>query len=178
MAKIDNDKYYTSKEVVVKCWGIIEDVIGLDNISEIIESSAGGGAWLEVIKSSGKPYRAYDIVPEAEGIEEADFLELDIDYKAGRLVGFNPPFGRSNNLSRKFYNKAVGVADYIAFIQPISQLNNTNSMYKFDLVHSEDLGKTWFTDRYLHCCFNIYKRPEKSMEYGKYLECLIEESDK
>lgn len=87
-----------------------------------------------------------------------------MDYKPGRLIGFNPPFGRSNNLSRKFYNKAVGVADYIAFIQPISQLDNINSMYYFDLVKSVDLGKTFFTDRYLHTCFNIYRRPDKSIQ--------------
>ena len=37
-------------------------------------------------------------------------------------------------------------------------------MYYFDLVKSVDLGKTWFTDRYLHCCFNIYKRNDKSIK--------------
>lgn len=29
---------------------------------------------------------------------------------------------------------------YIAFIQPISQLNNNLQMYEFDLIYSEDLG--------------------------------------
>lgn len=33
-------------------------------------------------------------------------------------------------------------------------------MYEFDLIHSEDLGKHTYTDRDLHCCFNIYRRPE------------------
>lgn len=33
-------------------------------------------------------------------------------------------------------------------------------MYEFDLVYSEDLGTHHYTDRDLHCCFNIYKRPE------------------
>lgn len=48
---------------------------------------------------------------------------------------------------------------YIAFILPISQLNNTHSMYEFDLIYSEDLDKHTYTDRELHCCFNIYRRP-------------------
>lgn len=164
MARIENDKYYTSLEVVEKCWGILKETIDFNEITEIIESSAGSGVWVDKIKETGIEAYYYDIEPEHKDIQKQDFLELDLDYKPGRLIGFNPPFGRSNNLSRKFYNKAVGTADYIAFIQPISQLDNTNSMYYFDLVKSVDLGKTFFTDRYLHCCFNIYKRPEASIK--------------
>ena len=175
MAKLEHDKYYTSDEVVNKCWEILKETIDFNEVTEIIESSAGNGAWLDKIKETDIDYKAYDILPEHKEIEQADFLELEMDYKPGRLIGFNPPFGRSNNLSRKFYNKAVGVADYIAFIQPISQLDNINSMYYFDLVKSVDLGKTWFTDRYLHCCFNVWKRGDSSIrawnekypDYGK-----------
>ena len=164
MAKIDNDKYYTSDEVVERCWNILKETIDFNEITEIIESSAGAGAWIEKIKETGIPYKAYDILPEHPEVIKQDFLELPMDYKPGRLIGFNPPFGRSNNLSRKFYNKAVGVADYIAFIQPISQLDNINSMYYFDLVKSVDLGKTPYSGKMLHCCFNIYRRPLKSIE--------------
>ena len=164
MAKIDNDKYYTSEEVVDRCWEILKETIDFNEVTEIIESSAGAGAWMEKIKETGIPYKAYDIAPEHIEVEEQDFLELPMNYKPGRLIGFNPPFGRSNNLSRKFYNKAVGVADYIAFIQPISQLDNINSMYYFDLVKSVDLGKTPYSGKMLHCCFNIYRRPLKSIE--------------
>ena len=32
-------------------------------------------------------------------------------------------------------------------------------MYEFNLIHSEDLGLQTYTDRELHCCFNIYVRP-------------------
>jgi hypothetical protein len=39
-------------------------------------------------------------------------------------------------------------------------------MYEFDLVYSEDLGEQWYSDRKLHCCFNIYTRP-KSGELNK-----------
>ena len=134
MGKLLLDKYYTSDEVVEKCWSILKETIDLNNITEIIESSAGGGAWIDKIKETGISYKAYDILPEHKEVIKQDFLELYLDYKPGRLIGFNPPFGRSNNLSRKFYNKAVGVADYIAFIQPISQLDNTNSMYYFDFA--------------------------------------------
>lgn len=164
MGKLLHDKYYTSDEVVDRCWEILKETIDFNEVTEIIESSAGNGAWIDKIKETNIDYKLYDIAPEHPEIEEADFLGLELDYKPGRLIGFNFPFGRSNNLSRKFYNKSVGVADYICSIQPISQLDNTNSMYYFDLIKSVDLGKTFFTDRYLHCCFNIYRRPLKSIE--------------
>lgn len=62
-------------------------------------------------------------------------------------------------MSKAFYNKCCKLGDYISFIQPISMLNNTTSMYQFDLIHSEDLGRCVYTDRELHCCLNIYRRP-------------------
>ena len=63
-------------------------------------------------------------------------------------------------MAQKVFKKSVKIADTIAFILPISQLNNTRSMYEFDLVYSEDLGIQHYTDRDLHCCFNIYRRPD------------------
>lgn len=65
----------------------------------------------------------------------------------------------SNNLSIKFYKKCCEIGDYVAFIQPISQLNNNSQLYEFDLIYSEDLRTISYSGRKLHCCFNIYKRP-------------------
>lgn len=70
-------------------------------------------------------------------------------------------------MAQKFFKKSVEIADTIAFILPISQLNNTRSMYEFDLVYSEDLGVKHYTDRDLHCCFNIYRRPESGELHSK-----------
>lgn len=37
-------------------------------------------------------------------------------------------------------------------------------MYEFDLIQSSDLGICTFSDnRKLHCCFNIYKRPDNGI---------------
>lgn len=44
------------------------------------------------------------------------------------------------NLARAFYRKCVTDGDYIAFILLISQLDNSSSLFEFDLVYSEDLG--------------------------------------
>ena len=131
------------------------EVIGKENIVEIMESSAGNGSFSLQISNC----TAYDIEPEHESIIKQDYLELDIPYRKGRLIISNPPYGSRNTLSVQFFKKSIQIADYIAFILPISQYKNVQQMYEFDLVYSEDLGLHTYTDRELHCCFNIYKRP-------------------
>ena len=162
MAKIENDKYYTSIELANYCWDKVFEIVGEENISEIIEPSVGNGAFLH--HNEQIPHFAYDIEPQCDSsftkIFKTDYLSQDIAYLYGRLVIGNPPYGRCLNMAQKFFKKSVEIADTIAFILPISQLNNTRSMYEFDLVYSEDLGVKHYTDRDLHCCFNIYRRPE------------------
>lgn len=153
MTKIALDKYYTPKDLAKYC--IEKTFSEIQNISEIIEPSAGNGSFSEQLNDC----IAYDIEPENDNIIKQDFLELDIPYKKDRLIIGNPPFGEKMYMVQKFYEKSTEIADYIAFILPITQYNNTNSLYKFDLLHSEDLGKINFSDRQIHCCFNIYKRP-------------------
>ena len=155
MAKIINDKYYTSKELAKYCIDKTYEIIGEENIKEIIEPSAGSGSFSKQIPNC----IAYDLEPDGEGIIKQNFLELNLDYKKGRLFIGNPPYGARNTLSVSFYKKAIQLGDYISFILPISQLNNNQQMYEFDLIYSEDLGKQKYTDRDVHCCFNIYKRP-------------------
>ena len=163
MSKIENDKYYTPISLANYCWDKVFEVIGEENISEIIEPSCGDGAFYH--HTERVPHFGYDIEPQCNfhNVIKADFLEQDITYLWGRLVIGNPPYGRCLNLAQKFFKKCVEIADHIAFILPISQLNNTRSMYEFDLVYSEDLGIQHYTDRDLHCCFNIYSRPESGV---------------
>lgn len=164
MAKIKNDKYYTPIKLANHCWEKVYEIIGEENISEIIEPSVGNGSFLHYEKLT--PHFAYDIEPECESmfngittIFKADYLTSPTKYLCGRLVIGNPPYGRCLNLGQKFFKHAIHTADYVAFILPISQLNNTRSMYEFNLIYSEDLGIQHFSDRDLHCCFNIYARP-------------------
>lgn len=151
------DKYYTPTKLAKYCIDKAYEVIGIDNVSEVIEPSAGDGSFSLQIPTV---CWAYDIEPEHESIITQDFLELDVNYLRGRLIIGNPPYGSRMSMAQKFFKKSVEIGDYIAFILPISQLNNSNSLYEFDLIHSEDLGLHTYTDRKLHCCFNIYRRPE------------------
>ena len=156
MAKIKNDKYYTNDELAKYCVEKAKEIIGEENITEWLEPSAGAGAFLNHLP---KYTLAYDIEPEDGRIVKQDFLELELEYKEGRCIIGNPPFGDRNNLFRKFYNKSIEIGDYMAFIGSIKLLDNTRQLYKFDLIHSEDLGLKEYNGVKLHCCFNIYKRP-------------------
>ena len=108
-------------------------------------------------------YKAYDIEPEDIRIRKQDFLALELPYKKGRCLIGNPPYGNRSNLVTTFYKKSVQLGDFIAFILPIGQLNNNIKLYEFDLVYSEDLGEREYSDRNIHCCFNIYRRPKNGL---------------
>lgn len=155
MSKINLDKYYTSDELAKYCVNKTKEVIGNKNITEFLEPSAGSGVFLPYL---GKFYLAYDIEPAAKGIERANYLEVDIPYFKGRCIIGNPPYGKGNYTSVKFFKKAIIQGDFVSFILPISQLNNNMYMYEFDMIYSEDLGKRKYSDKVVHCVLNIYKR--------------------
>lgn len=157
MAKIKNDKYYTSAELAKYCVEKTKEIIGKENITEYIEPSAGNGVFLNYLDES---YLAFDIEPDDDRIIKQDWLTTDLEYKKGRCVIGNPPFGERNVLSVKFYKKAIQLCDYIAFILPISQYNNTQQLFEFDLIYSEDLGTKKYSNIDIRCCFNVYKKPK------------------
>lgn len=163
MAKFGLDKYYTPVETANACIDIVLDAIGLDNITEAIEPSIGGGAFTH--HPVLRPVLGIDVAPEVEGdgtmsVVKANYLTYPIPYRKGRLVIGNPPFGERMNLAQKFFRKSTEIADHIAFILPISQLDNTSSMKGFNLVRSVDLGVLDYSGRALRCCFNVYTRPK------------------
>jgi len=155
--KIKNDKYYTSTELAKYCVDKTKEIIGEENIIEWIEPSGGNGVFLDYLPKSTY---SCDIEPEDDlnRIDIKNYLELKLEYKEGRCIIGNPPFGKNLNLARKFYKKSIQLGNYISFILPISQLNNNNSLYEFDIIYSEDLGKKLYSNIKLHCCLNIYKK--------------------
>ena len=168
--KLNLDQYYTSEEDMMYCVNKTLDVLQENgySVSEFLEPSAGQGVFSNYLATSGLNVIAIDIEPKSEDIIQADYLTYDIEYKKDRLIIGNPPFGSKLSLAKKFYNKSVEIGDYISFILPISQLNNTKMMYKFDLIYSEDLGELIFSgDRKVHCCLNIYVRPKSGLNKKK-----------
>jgi hypothetical protein len=157
---IELDKFYTPTETAKRCVGLMLNVVtSRFFVTEYLEPSAGSGNFSNLIEGC----IAYDIKPTGRNIIEVDFLKLNIPYKEGRLIFGNPPFGDRNNLARSFYKKATELCDAIAFILPISQLNNSDSLYEFDLIKSVDLGVLEYSGMKIHCCFNIYTRPKNRL---------------
>lgn len=153
--KITYDKYYTPTDLSLYLINKTFNIIGRNNITEIIEPSAGNGSFSNQINNCV----AYDIFPENKNIIKQDFLTLKLDYKKGRLFIGNPPFGNRGWTLYKFYKKCIQYGDYVAFIMPAKFYNYTGIYYQFDLLHSEKLNQVKFTDRCFDCAFNIYKRP-------------------
>ena len=164
--KLNLDQYYTSEVDMKYCVNKTLEVLQENGyeVSEFLEPSAGQGIFSDYLYASGKNVIALDIEPKAENIIQADYLTYKLEYKKGRLTIGNPPYGSRLSLAKKFYKKSIEVGDYISFILPISQLNNSEFMYEFDLLHSEDLGELTFSEnRKVKCCLNIYVRPEKGL---------------
>ena len=161
MGKIEFDKYYTSPRTARFCIEKAYEVIGKENITEIVEPSAGCGSFSHQIENC----KAYDLYPQHEYITKADFLKLDLGgYKKGRLFIGNPPFGGSTGkLIKDFYNKCVKEGDYIAFILPAGFYNNYKSFNKFEIVY-QVMMEIEFTNVIVKTAFIIYKRdPNKEL---------------
>lgn len=168
--KLNLDKYYTSEEDMRYCVNKTLDILQENGyeITEFLEPSAGNGIFSNYLLSSGKEVLALDIEPEDDNIIKADFLTYPLEYKKGRLIIGNPPFGRTLSLAKKFYKRSIEIGDYISFILPSSQIDNTQSMYEFDLIYSEDLGELIFSDnRKVKCCLNIYIKPKDGLNKKK-----------
>lgn len=157
-SKVDLDKYYTPTHLAKYCIDKTYEIIGRENITEIIEPSAGNGSFSNQIDRC----IAYDIEPDGENIVEQDYLELELGYKKGRLIIGNPPYGSRNTIAVKFFKKAIKECDYISFILPKSQLNNNQQLYEFDLIYSEKIDSKSYVDldKRVELCFNIYSRPK------------------
>ena len=152
MPKLILDKYYTEDSLAEYCVQKTYEVLGND-WDRIIEPSAGAGVYLKYLPEDTL---AYDIAPDAEGIMTADYREIELPYMERSLVIGNPPFGRANKLSVQFVKASLKHSPYIAFIQPISQLNQNRTMKDTELLYSEDLGIMNYAGKPVHCCFNIY----------------------
>jgi hypothetical protein len=158
MAKIEFDKYYTPPIVAKWCIEKAYEIIGKDNITEIVEPAAGAGSFSHQIPNC----IAMDLYPQHEYIHRADFVTESLGYKRGRLFIGNPPFGGSTGkLLLQFYDKCVSEGDYIAWILPAKYYKNYERFHKFEIIYSVLLD-TKYTNLDIPTSFVIYKRnPDK-----------------
>lgn len=171
------DKYYTKKEISLKCIERTIEKIG-DDIDIFIEPSAGEGSFSNQIKNMRLKCIALDKKPSGNNIIEMDFFSFNHN-DFGILdeniccIG-NPPFGRNSTIAIKFFNKASEFAKYISFIVPKtfrkysiqSRLNRS-----FHLILDEDIPKNSFIfenkEVDVPCVLQIWMRKDNKRKIKK-----------
>lgn len=161
--KHELDKFYTKSYIVDECLSYLN----LDEYDCVIEPSAGNGAFSEKIEN----VQAFDLMPENDNIQQADWLTLDkqqFDKFEKVLVIGNPPFGTSGSLAYAFIAESMKFADTVAFVLPKGfkkdSMKNRIPL-NFELVEENDLPKDSFTlngaDYSVPCVFQVWRKSNK-----------------
>ena len=127
------DKFYTNESTVDGLLDILINLFKVNNldISEysFLEPCAGGGAFLDGLKRKlpDALCQAYDILPEDNRIEKADFLGVEHHLNDKLISIGNPPFGYKGDLAKSFINICSEWGPVVAFVLPI-QFRRYNNM--------------------------------------------------
>ena len=151
------DKFYTKSEQVRLVSDIFYEYV--DPGQEVVEPSAGAGAFKDYVTLM------LDLVPEAPGIIQQDFLSFDTT-KYKYYLG-NPPFGKNSSLAKAFFNHAAKGKGVIGFIVPrtFRKVSVQNSLdLNFILIKEVDLPSDSFTldgkNYSVPCVFQVWKYSE------------------
>jgi hypothetical protein len=116
--KTGKEQYYTLPNVVDDC---VKIAMKYHKGEKILEPAGGTGEFIEGLLRHGVEkdiIESSDIEPKHDLVKHGDFLESNYDDNYFTIS--NPPFGRANSLSVKFFNKAADFSTYICFLIPIS----------------------------------------------------------
>lgn len=116
--KTGKEQYYTIPSVVDTCVGI---ALRYYKGGPFLEPAGGTGEFIEGLIRAGidcNLIESVDIEPKHQLVKKSCFLKSR--YQSPYFTISNPPFGRANSLSVKFFNKAAGYSTYICFLVPIS----------------------------------------------------------
>ena len=169
------DKFYTDENLATVLIGVACKAIGLPAATAFmddpsgehgkpafVEPSAGAGAFSSQIPGC----LAYDIAPEAEGIEQADFLSKEPVWPQDAVAIGNPPFGKRARLAVEFVNRCALSCDAVAMVLP-NTFRRYNTQRRLDdrlaLVEDIDLPEqgsfTFDGSPYsLRCVFQVWVR--------------------
>lgn len=163
------DDYYTDPIYATHCVEITKKRAKRLTINNVVEPSAGDGAFYKGIKKvyKSKTIFMYDLEPKADYIEKMDFFNVVLT--PDTLVIGNPPFGFSAGLAIKFFNHAANFkVKLIAFILPKTFKKDsvkTKLNKNYHLLYEEDCPKNCFLlDGKVHdvpCTFQIWKYLKK-----------------
>lgn len=158
------DQFYTNKNIALKCYNTLTEIINVNDFDVHLEPSAGSGSFFSIMNDTKKV--GLDIEPKSKGIYKTDFFDYTPEEDKKYLVVGNPPFGRVSSMAVKFFNKSATFASCIAFIIPrtfkrVSIQNNLD--LNFELIYNEDLpiSPCCFTPTMTaKCCFQIWVKKE------------------
>ena len=142
------DQYYTNPALAER---YVSDLAGRYNLAAftVVEPSAGAGAFSRPLAKVAGGLVAIDLDPVADaGVSFGDFLGEFTPPKGAPVITVgNPPFGFAANTAIRFFNKAAGWSEIIAFIVPKS-FRKASVVRRlapcFVLVHDEDVPKDGF----------------------------------
>ena len=162
-----SEQYYTTQDVADFCTKKFLEIVGKFGI--FIEPCGGEGSFIKSLQKEGvKNILSFDIDPRYEGVIKQDYLTSVCPENC--FVITNPPFGRANSLSKKFFNKAAkDKSSFIGFLVPRSwkKWSIQNSLdFNYHLVAEFDLPKNCFygpnvrDEGVLNTIFQIWQRKD------------------
>jgi len=107
-------QFFTRLDLAKRYVRILKNRVDLADL-QVVEPSAGGGAFLKVLPSGSF---GCDIEPHCEDVFTADFLTLEINSNRPIACVGNPPYGKNSKLAVSFFNHAASFSEVIAFILP------------------------------------------------------------
>lgn len=122
----NRELYYTKHEDIRKIIQYLVEKIPALLDYEWVDPCAGDGRWTEVAAEFGIKVSSFDIEPEADFVEKADFFEKDWEeFEANCIkpiffIG-NPPFSKV----KKFVEHALKKADFCYFLGGPQVITNT-----------------------------------------------------
>lgn len=168
-----SEQYYTPSETADQLVDTVGSLLRVDSDDpwshHFIEPAGGTGAFVEALRRRGAgKILAVDIEPHHPWVQQHDFLSWRPDLQDAITIS-NPPFGRNNKLSVRFFNHAADFSELIAFVVPRSWrkwsvINRLDS--RFELVSDTDLqvsyvdvdGQPLSVHNHLRTAFQVWRR--------------------
>lgn len=127
------DQYYTKPDVIKNLVSIIKKKVPDWNEMHWIDFSAGNNDFIRLLGPDR--WTAFDIEPKSKGIIKKDWLKVtnkDVKNSKRYAIGFNPPFGKSAVLARKFIKHAeiVFKPEVYCLISPMRTVSFLHETHK------------------------------------------------
>lgn len=152
MSRIENDAFFTPDNVALACVEDFYKEMPEYRNNEIVEPSAGGGAFLRAFEKLNLKYEAYDLNPQADNIVQADYLSTELDL-TGKVVLGNPPYGFRSKLTNQFIKRSFEQgAEAVGFLLFGGILSHSSlKRIGYEILYYKRLNDFSFIDKNGNC---------------------------